>query len=74
VPLYDRLRLAAIVLLGRPGRLFALAVILFLLALAATLVVVMLTIGVAYVALAACRYVLPLADHLEQRATRRIPA
>jgi hypothetical protein len=73
-PLSDRLRLAAIVLLGRPGRLLALAVILFLLALAATLVVVLLTIGVAYVALAACRYVLPLADRLEQRATRRIAA
>jgi hypothetical protein len=73
-PVVDRLRLAAIVLLGRPGRLLALAVILFLLVLAATLIVVMLTIGVAYVALAACRYVLPLADRLEQRATRQVAA
>jgi hypothetical protein len=73
-PLSGRLRLAAIVLLGRPGRFVALAVILLLLALAATLVVVMLTVGVAYVALAASRYVLPLADRLEQRATRRIAA
>lgn len=71
VPLRSRLKLAALVTLARPGRMFALTVLVVaILALSAVLFVALLTISVALVSLIATRYVLPVADRLEGRRTK----
>ena len=74
-PLGARLRLAAVVFVQRALRLLivtAIAVVLFVLIPA--LLAVLLVVGASYIALAASRYVLPTADRLEGRATKRVPA
>lgn len=74
-PLRRRLWLATVVVIGRPGRLLLLtAVIVVLLAISTVILAALLIISVAYVALVAARYVLPLSDVLEDRiAGRRAP-
>jgi uncharacterized membrane protein YesL len=67
-----RLALAGVVVIGRPGRLLILtAVIGLLLAVSTVLIAALITISVAYVSLVASRYVLPLADQLEERLAAR---
>jgi uncharacterized membrane protein YesL len=69
--LRSRLKLAALVNLARPGRMFALtALIVLILAVSTVLFVALLTVSVAFVALVATRYVLPVADRLEGRLTK----
>jgi uncharacterized membrane protein YesL len=69
--LRSRLRLAALVNLARPGRMFALtASIVAILAISTVLFVALLTVSVALVSLIATRYVLPVADRLEGRRTK----
>jgi hypothetical protein len=66
-----RLRLAALVNLARPGRMFGLTfVVVALLLISTALFAALLTISVAFVSLVATRYVLPAADRLEGRKTR----
>jgi len=66
-----RLRLAALVILARPARMFALTVVIATLLLIATaLFIALLTIAVAFVSLVATRYVIPAADRLEGRRTK----
>lgn len=74
-PVRRRLWLAAVVVIGRPGRLLGLtAIIVALLAVSTVLLAALLIVSVAYVALVAARYVLPLSDVLEERlAARRAP-
>ncbi len=73
VPLRSRLKLAALVNLARPGRMFALTVLVVaILALSAVLFVALLTISVALVSLIATRYVLPVADRLEGRRSKAV--
>jgi len=64
----DRLRLAGLLVIAFPLRFAGLGLVLGLLLLASTMAVVVLaTIGVAFAALVAARYVLPAADRLERR-------
>lgn len=68
-----RLRVAALVVLARPGRIFALAAaVSALVVISAFLFAVLLTVTIAYVALVTTRYVLPAADRLEGRLTRMV--
>lgn len=68
----SRLRLAALVNLARPGRMFGLTlVIVSLLLISTALFAALLTVSVAFVSLLATRYVLPAADRLEGRLTKR---
>jgi hypothetical protein len=72
--LIDRLRLAGLLVIAFPVRLGALALVgAGILVLSTVLFAALLTISVAYVALVACRYVLPAADRLEGRATEAVP-
>ena len=62
--------LAGLVCLARPGRMFILTLLIGALLIAATAILPAIAlIGVAYASLVATRYVLPLADRLEGRAT-----
>lgn len=63
-----KLQLAALVVIGRPGRLFLLTT-LVIVVLAASIVILagIVLVGVAYVSLLATRWVLPAADELEAR-------
>lgn len=71
VGLGGRLKLAALVNLARPGRMFGLTlVIAALLIVSAFLFAALLTVSVAFVSLVATRYVLPAADRLEGRRTK----
>ncbi len=64
----DRLRLAGLLVIAFPVRFAALGLVLAVMLLASTMAVVVLaTIGVAFAALVATRYVLPAADRLEGR-------
>jgi hypothetical protein len=68
VPWRERARLAGLLVLAHPVRLGALTVVLTLLLVVSTIAVAALvTVSVGFVALAACRYVLPAADRLEAR-------
>ena len=70
LPIRRRLRLAILVNLARPGRMFALTVLLTaVLVVSTVLFAALLTVSVAYVSLVATRYVLPAADRLEGRRT-----
>lgn len=70
IPLRTRLRLAVLVNLSRPGRMFVLTLVIGLILLASTfLFVALVTVSVAFVSLVATRYVLPAADRLEGRPT-----
>lgn len=63
-----RLQLAGLVMIGRPGRLFAVTVLVVgVLAIATVLLGVLLIVGVAFAALLATRWVLPTLDYLEAR-------
>jgi hypothetical protein len=67
-----RLTLAGVVVIGRPGRLLVLtALIGLILAVSTVLIAALVTVSVAYVSLVATRYVLPLADQLEERLAAR---
>lgn len=71
-PVRRRLWLAAVVVIGRPGRLLVLTtVIVVLLAVSTVILAALLIVTVAYVALVAARYVLPLSDVLEDRIAAR---
>ncbi len=73
-PISARLRLALTVILIAPGRYAALMLVVWLLLLVSTiLLAALLTVTVAFVALALARYVLPLADRIESRATLIVP-
>jgi hypothetical protein len=66
--LRSRLRLAGLMLLAFPARMVGLTVLVALILLASTIAfAALLSISLAYVALVACRYVLPAADRLEAR-------
>jgi hypothetical protein len=66
-PLGDRLRLAAMVLVGNPLRMAGLAMIIGLFLMAATvLVAAIVTFALALACLVAARFVLPAADRLEE--------
>ena len=72
-PLRQRLRLAALVGLAHPGRLFVLVVIIGIILIASTvLFAALLTISIAFVALVSARYILPAVDRLEGRATKMV--
>jgi len=67
-PISERLRLAGLLLLAHPVRFVALAALLAIIALVnAILTVALLTTGLAFIALVACRQVYPVADDLEAR-------
>ncbi len=67
-PLRRRLQLAGLVVLGRPGRVFLLTVlILALLAVSIVLLAAIVLVAVGYTSLLATRWVLPAADELETR-------
>lgn len=73
-PVRGRLRLAGLLVLAHPGRMLLLGLVLaVVLALSAVAVVALLTIGVAFTALVACRYVLPASDRLEALLAGRSP-
>jgi len=74
-PVRRRLWLAAVVVIGRPGHLLVLTAIIVAFLVASTvLLAALLIVSIAYVALVAARYVLPLSDVLEERlAARRAP-
>jgi uncharacterized membrane protein YesL len=67
-----RLRLVGLLLLAQPGRFALLGIVVALIAVVCTiLVVALLTVGVSYIALVACRVVYPTADAFESaRAVR----
>ncbi len=70
----DRLRLAVLVLLAAPARSAALGVIAAVIVVVSTvLTAALLTIGVAFLALLASRFVYPIADRLEHRLVSRRP-
>ena len=70
-PFRDVLKLAALLAIAFPIRFGALTLlVLLILAISTVLFVALLTVGVAFVALLAARYVLPAADRLETRADR----
>jgi hypothetical protein len=63
-----RLTLAALAVIGRPGRLLLLtAIVGLILAISAILFALLVMVSVAFVALVSSRYVLPLVDELEAR-------
>jgi hypothetical protein len=73
-PLRARLKLAALVILARPARMFVLTVLIALILIISTaLFAALLTVSVAFVSLVGTRYVLPVADRLEGRRTKPAP-
>jgi len=63
-----RLQLAGLVVVGRPGRLFLLTLLIALLLVASTAVLgAIVLVGVSYTSILATRWVLPAADELEAR-------
>ena len=67
-PLRRRLQLAGLVVIGRPGRLFVLTLLIAaILVVSTALLGVIVLVGVAYASLLATRWVLPTADDLEAR-------
>ena len=67
-PLRRRLQLAGLVVIGRPGRLFLLTVVIVaLLAVSIVVLAAIVLVSVGYVSLLATRWVLPAADELEAR-------
>ncbi|HEV2006434.1 MAG TPA: hypothetical protein VGQ85_07445, partial [Candidatus Limnocylindrales bacterium] len=70
LPLRRAIVLAGLVCLARPGRMFLLTLLIGAILLAATAILPAIAlVGVVYVSLVATRYVLPLADRVEGRAT-----
>ena len=73
-PLAARLRLAVTVILVAPGRYVALMLLVWVFLIVSTiLLAALLTVSIAFVALVVARYVLPLADRIESRATLLVP-
>ena len=73
-PLTARLRLAVTVILVAPGRYVALMLLVWVFLIVSTiLLAALLTVSIAFVALVVARYVLPLADRIESRATLLVP-
>jgi uncharacterized membrane protein YesL len=73
LPVRRKLRLAALVVIARPGRMLVLAIALVVILLVGVVLLAGIAlVGVAYASLVATRYVLPLADHLESRAGSRV--
>jgi uncharacterized membrane protein YesL len=67
-PVRRRLQLAGLVVIGRPGRLLVLTVLIAAILVASTVLLgVIILVGVAYTSLLATRWVLPAADDLEAR-------
>jgi hypothetical protein len=75
VALRRRLALAGLVVVGRPGRILALTLVIgVILAVSIVLLAAIVLIGVAYASLVASRYVLPLVDAVEAGvAAGRVP-
>lgn len=72
VPWRSRGRLAMLLVLAHPGRLAALSLALLLvLAVSTVAFAALVTVSVGFVALVACRYVLPAADRLERNLAER---
>jgi hypothetical protein len=70
MPIDARLRLAATVIFAAPARYLVLAFVLLVVLIASTIMfAALLTVSVAFMALALAAYVLPLADRIEQRRT-----
>jgi hypothetical protein len=70
LPLARRLRLAALVILAWPGRMAGLTLLLAVLMIVSTIAfAAALMVSAAYSSLVAARYVLPLADRFEERAS-----
>lgn len=68
----NRLRLAVLVLLAQPARSATLGIMAAAIVVVSTLLTAaLLTVGVAFVALVACRFVYPIADRLEVRLVSR---
>jgi hypothetical protein len=68
LPLRRRLALAGLVVIGRPGRVVALTLVVAAILIVSTvLFAAILLVSVAYVSLVSARYVLPLLDALEAR-------
>lgn len=66
-PPSDRLRLAGTLLLAHPVRVGALGIVVAMIVVISTiLAAVLLTVGIAFVALVACRYIYPAADRLDE--------
>ena len=64
----QRLTLAVLAVIGRPGRMLVItAAVLLLLGISSVLFAILILIGVAYVALVSARTVLPMVDALEAR-------
>lgn len=73
LPVRRKLRLAALVVIARPGRMLVLAIALVVTLLAGVVLLAGIAlVGVAYASLVATRYVLPLADRLEAAAVTRV--
>jgi uncharacterized membrane protein YesL len=67
-PLRRRLQLAGLVVIGRPGRLFLLTLLIVaLLTVSVVLLAAIVLVGVGYTSLLATRWVLPAVDELESR-------
>jgi uncharacterized membrane protein YesL len=67
-PVRRRLQLAGLVVIGRPGRLFVLTLLIAVILVASTVLLgAIILVGVAYASLVATRWVLPAADELEAR-------
>ena len=72
-PARRRARLAGLLVAALPARLGALGVVLAVVSiLSAIAFAALVTVSVAYLALVACRYVLPAGDRLETRLTARL--
>ena len=72
--LRERLALAAYVVIGRPVRVLGLTLVVgLILAVSTVLFAALIIISVAYISLVSARYVLPMADQVEQQlAARRV--
>jgi hypothetical protein len=73
-PLRARVELAGAVIVRSPGAYLGLMIVLFVIIVASTVAAAaLLTISMSFIALVACRYVLPAADRLEGRRTKSVP-
>ena len=71
-PVRRRVRLAGLLVVAYPVRLGALGIVLTVISLLSAIAfAALVTVSVSYVALVACRYVLPASDRLETRLTGR---
>jgi uncharacterized membrane protein YesL len=73
-PLGEAVRLAALLVLASPGRMFRLSIVVAVLAVVSTILfAAIVSISVGYIALVSSRIVLPEADRLERRRAELAP-